>query len=361
MNTVTVDLGQRSYDILIEEQLLDKAGSCIAGLRPQATTAIVTNTTVAPLYAARLSAALTHSGIKTAVIELPDGEQFKTHDHLMHIYSSMLAAGLDRQSLLIALGGGVIGDMTGFAAATYMRGVPFIQIPTTLLAQVDSSVGGKTGVNLAEGKNLVGAFHQPLMVLIDPHVLKTLPARQLQSGAAEVVKTAVIHDAKFFDYLEHTAAGIAGADMAVLQTVIEACCRIKATITALDETEQGIRAFLNFGHTIGHAIETLTGYATYTHGEAVSIGMAATAHMSCKLGFCKNSDAERIIALLQNIGLPTALPRFSAAAYIKAILKDKKKMADALKMVFIKEIGTVFMRATAAQELHELLVNECSL
>ncbi len=174
------------------------------GLRPQGATAIVTNTTVAPLYAARLAAALQHSGFKPAVIELPDGEQFKTHDQLQHIYSSMLAAGLDRQSLLIALGGGVIGDMAGFAAATYMRGIPFIQIPTTLLAQVDSSVGGKTGVNLAEGKNLVGAFHQPLMVLIDPQVLKTLPARQLQSGTAEVVKSAVIHDAKFFDYLEQT-------------------------------------------------------------------------------------------------------------------------------------------------------------
>lgn len=361
MNTVTVDLGQRSYDILIEEQLLDKAGSCIAGLRTQGNTAIVTNTTVAPLYASRLAQTLKQSGFNTAVIELPDGEQFKTHDQLQRIYSSMLAAGLDRQSLLIALGGGVIGDMAGFAAATYMRGIPFIQIPTTLLAQVDSSVGGKTGVNLAEGKNLVGAFHQPLLVLIDPQVLSTLPARQLQSGAAEVVKSAVIHDAKFFEYLEHATSGIAGADMPVLQNVISTCCRIKASITSLDETEQGIRAFLNFGHTIGHAIETLTEYATYTHGEAVAIGMAVSAHMSCKLGFCKKGDAERLISLLQSIGLPTALPCFSAEAYIEAVLKDKKKTGSVLKMVFMKEIGTVFIRTTATQELYDLLVNQCSL
>ena len=361
MNTVTVDLGQRSYNILIEEQLLDKAGSCIAALCPQGATAIVTNTTVAPLYAARLAAALTNSGFTTVVIELPDGENFKTLDQLQHIYSSMLTAGLDRQSLLLALGGGVIGDMTGFAAATYMRGVPFIQIPTTLLAQVDSSVGGKTGVNLPEGKNLVGAFHQPRMVLIDPQVLRTLPARQLQSGTAEVVKSAVIHDAKFFEYLEQATSGIAGADLTVLQNVIATCCRIKASITSQDETEQGMRAFLNFGHTIGHAIETLTGYATYTHGEAVAIGMAASAQLSCRLGFCSKHDAERLIALLQNVGLPTALPCFSAADYMEAILKDKKKMADTLKMIFMREIGTVFIRITTAQELHELLVNECSL
>jgi 3-dehydroquinate synthase len=361
MNSVTVELGQRSYAIFIEEQLLDKAGSCIAEVHHEGTAAIVTNTTVAPLYAARLAAALKHSGFHAAVIKLPDGEQFKTLDQLQHIYSSMLAAGLDRQSLLIALGGGVIGDMTGFAASTYMRGIPFIQIPTTLLAQVDSSVGGKTGVNLVEGKNLVGAFYQPLMVLIDPQVLRTLPARQLLSGAAEVVKSAVIHDAEFFEYLEHAASGIAGADMSVLQNIISTCCRIKASITSQDETEQGIRAFLNFGHTIGHAIETLTGYTTYTHGEAVAMGMTASAQLSCRLGFCKKHDAERLITLLQCVGLPTALPVFSAAAYIDAILKDKKKMVDTLKMVFMKKIGEVFIRPTTASELHELLVKEFSV
>jgi shikimate kinase / 3-dehydroquinate synthase len=361
MNTVTVDLGHRSYDISIEEQLLDKAGSCIASLYTRGNTAIVTNTTVSPLYASRLTAALKNSGFRTSVIELPDGENFKSLEHLQHIYSSMLEAGLDRQSLLIALGGGVIGDMTGFAAATYMRGVPFIQIPTTLLAQVDSSVGGKTGVNLTEGKNLIGAFYQPLMVLIDPQVLRTLPPRQLQSGAAEVIKSAVIHDPVFFEYLEHSTSGIAAADMTVLQNIITTCCRIKASITSQDETEQGVRAFLNFGHTIGHAIETLTGYTSYTHGEAVAIGMAAVAQISYKLGFCKKNVAERVTALLQNVGLPTTLPCFPATAYIDAILKDKKKMADTLKFIFLEEIGTVFIRAITAQELHELLVNECSL
>ncbi|MCX5899276.1 MAG: 3-dehydroquinate synthase [Proteobacteria bacterium] len=361
MDTITVDLGRRSYEILIEELLLDKAGSFIRGLHLADSTAIITNTTIAPLYADRLAAALQASGFKPSIIKLPDGEQFKTLAHIQHIYSDMLAAGLDRQSLLIALGGGVIGDMTGFAAATFMRGIPCIQIPTTLLAQVDSSVGGKTGVNLAEGKNLVGAFHQPRLVLIDPKVLFTLPVRELQSGTAEVIKTAIIHDALFFEYLEHNTAGIARTDMAVLQHIITTCCRIKAKITSQDETEQGIRAFLNFGHTIGHAIETLTGYETYTHGEAVAIGMAAIARLSLKLGFCCDCDADRIVALLQLAGLPTALPCFSAAAYVDAILKDKKKRADTIKMVFLKEIGVVFSREITAQQLHDLLINECNL
>jgi 3-dehydroquinate synthase len=361
MNTVTVELGQRSYDILVEEQLLDRAGSYILNVHPSSTTAIITNTTIAPLYASRIKATLENAGFKTSVIELPDGEQYKNLTQIQHVYSVMLAAGLDRQSLLIALGGGVIGDMSGFAAATYMRGVPFIQIPTTLLAQVDSSIGGKTGVNLVEGKNLVGAFHQPLMVLIDPMVLKTLPERELRSGSAEVIKSAIIHDVPFFEFLEKNASGIASTDIAVLHNIIISCCRIKGAITSQDETELGIRAFLNFGHTIGHAIETLTGYKTCTHGEAVAIGMAAIARLSLKMGFCSKSDADRISALLMSAGLPTALPRFPASAYVEAILKDKKKISESIKMVFLKKIGSVFLRLTTAQELLELLSNECNL
>ena len=358
MDAITVDLGLRSYEIFIEEQLLDKAGSSIDSLLGTRNTAIITNTTIAPLYAERLAAALKASGLKTSIIELPDGEQFKTIANIQHIYSAMLTAGLDRQSLLIALGGGVIGDMTGFAAATFMRGIDFIQIPTTLLAQVDSSVGGKTGVNLTEGKNLVGAFHQPRMVLIDPQVLSTLDVRELQSGAAEVIKTAIIHDASLFEYLEKNTGKIASVNMTVLQHIITTCCRIKAAITSEDETEQGIRAFLNFGHTIGHAIETLTRYETYTHGEAVAIGLAAIAQLSSKLGFCCQSDADRIVSLIQLAGLPTTLPFFSATDYVAAILKDKKKTANAIKMVFLKKIGGVFLREIPAQKLCELLLNK---
>ena len=358
MDTITVDLGQRSYSIFIEEQLLDKAGSSVDSLLGSRNTAIITNTTIAPLYADRLAATLKASGFKTSIIKMPDGEQFKTLERIQHIYSNILAAGLDRQSLLIALGGGVIGDMTGFAAATFMRGIDFIQIPTTLLAQVDSSIGGKTGVNLTEGKNLVGAFHQPRMVLIDPQVLSSLDVRELQSGTAEVIKTAIIHDASFFEYLEKNTWKIAGIDMTVLQHIITSCCRIKATITSKDETEQGIRAFLNFGHTIGHAIETLTLYAAYTHGEAVAIGMATIAQLSSKMGFCRKADADRIVALLQLAGLPTTLPLFSTTDYVSAILKDKKKTTDTIKMVFLKKIGEVFLKEVTAQQLCELMLNK---
>jgi len=358
MDTITVDLGLRSYKIFIEEQLLDQAGASIDSLLGKRNTVIITNTTIAPLYADRLATALNASGFMPSIIELPDGEQFKTLDQIQHIYSKMLTAALDRKSLLIALGGGVIGDMAGFAAATFMRGIDFIQVPTTLLAQVDSSVGGKTGVNLTEGKNLVGAFHQPRMVLIDPQVLRTLNVRELQSGTAEVIKTAIIHDALFFEYLEKNVEKIASVDMTVLQHIITICCRIKATITSEDETEQGIRAFLNFGHTIGHAIETLTRYETYTHGEAVAIGMAAIAQLSLKMGFCCKSDADRIIALLQLAGLPTTLPLFSATDYVAAILKDKKKAVDTIKMVFLKKIGEVFLREITAQQLCELMLNK---
>jgi len=355
MNTLTVDLGSRSYKIFIEEQLLDKAGSSIDSLLATRRAAIITNTTIAPLYAGRLATALTASGFETSIIELPDGEQFKTLDRIHGMYSEMLAAGLDRQSVLIALGGGVVGDMTGFAAATFMRGIDFIQIPTTLLAQVDSSVGGKTGVNLTEGKNLIGSFHQPRIVLIDPQVLTTLDIRELQSGTSEVIKTAIIRDASFFEFLEQNIQGIATCDMAVLQHIIATCCRTKAAIISEDETEQGIRAFLNFGHTIGHAIETLTRYETYTHGEAVAIGMAAISHLSSKLGFCSLNDANRIVALIQRAGLPTTLPSFSPEDYCAAILKDKKKTADIIKIVFLKQIGEVFLREISAAQLCELL------
>jgi len=361
MDKITVDLDSRSYDIIIDAHLLDAAGTAVRKLHPAQSAAIVTNTTVGPLYTGRLEAALHRAGFKTAIIELPDGEQFKTLAHVEYLYSRMIEAGLDRQSMLIALGGGVIGDMTGFAAATFMRGIAFMQIPTTLLAQVDSSVGGKTGVNLPEGKNLVGAFHQPRLVLIDPTVLGTLPLRELQSGTAEVIKTATIADASFFHYLENNNPLTASSSAAVFQQVIATCCRIKATITSQDETEQGIRAFLNFGHTIGHAIETLTGYAAYTHGEAVAMGMAAMTQLSSRLGYCASYDAERVLRIIHNSGLPTDLPSFDAPSYVHAVLKDKKKAAESVKMVFLKKIGEVFLMEVTAGRLLELFHKELGL
>jgi len=357
METVPVELGSRSYTIHIEEQLLDCAGSFIQKLALSENAAIITNMTIAPLYAARLAASLEKAGIKAALITLPDGEKYKTLGQIEHIYSQLLGSGLDRKSFLIALGGGVIGDMTGFAAATFMRGIPFIQIPTTLLAQVDSSVGGKTGVNLKEGKNLAGAFYQPRIVLIDPQVLVTLDPCELRSGLAEVIKTAVIHDAALFKYLEANTPAATAADIPVLKHIIANCCKTKAQITSRDETELGIRAHLNFGHTIGHAIEVLTGFSTYSHGEAVAMGMAAITRLSGKFGYCESSAALRVERLIHLAGLPFELPFFSASDYVDAILKDKKKSAGTVNMVFFKAIGSVFLRAVSAGELFEIMSN----
>ncbi len=354
MHTQRVELGQRSYDIYLENGLLQRAGQVLGTRNLHKAVTIITNTTIAPLYLEVLKISLHKQGFKTREIILPDGEQYKTLDSMRSIYDTLLEFGLDRSSSLIALGGGVIGDMTGFAAATFLRGIPFVQIPTTLLAQVDSSVGGKTGVNLPGGKNMVGSFYQPVAVLIDPLVLETLPVRELRAGISEVIKYGIINDQDLFGFLEANMPSILNLDTKSIAEVIIRCCRIKAVITSQDETEKGVRAHLNFGHTVGHAVETLTGYSKYLHGEAVAIGIVAAAVLSCSLGFCGEADVTRITNLIQAAGLPATVPPFSVADYTNAMLKDKKKSGSTLNFVLVKQVGEVCLSPVSQDQLEIL-------
>lgn len=355
METVRVELGSRSYDIYIAHGLIERAGHILSGIIPNKHIAIITNATIAPLYLEPLIEALNAHGFKTGKIILPDGEQFKTLDSMRVIYDQLLGLELDRSCCLIALGGGVIGDMTGFAAATFLRGIPFVQIPTTLLAQVDSSVGGKTGVNLPGGKNMVGAFNQPAAVLIDPLVLGTLPSRELRAGMAEVIKYGIISDPGFFAFLEESMHSVLQLDAETVSMVIRKCCLNKADITAQDETEKGIRAYLNYGHTLGHAVETLTGYSRFLHGEAVAIGMLAAAQLSRALGFCEPEDVGRIDALIKSAGLPVTIPPFPISDYLQAMLKDKKKTGSIINVVLMKRIGDVFLQPVSQDQLQVFL------
>lgn len=357
MFSVRVDLGERGYDILIEPASLCRAGPAIADSCRSRTIAIVTDTAVAPLYLEPVAASLRNAGFTVHTLSLPSGEQHKTLTTISGIYNALCGFGLDRTSLLAALGGGVIGDMTGFAAATYLRGIPFVQIPTTLLAQVDSSIGGKTGVNLSQGKNLVGAFYQPIRVLIDPDVLRSLPEREFRSGLAEVVKYGVIRHPPLFDHIAAHLDDVFALETDILAFIIGKCCEIKAAITGRDETEQGIRAILNFGHTIGHAVETLTGYKTHTHGEAVAVGMAAAARLSRRWNLCSLDTCERIDRLLQAAGLPVALPPFTPEEYLSVIMHDKKKSGDEPRMVLLREIGSVTVETVPGGRILEALGN----
>ena len=351
MDSVRVNLGDRSYLILIKSSLLNESGEIIFSSNVGKNAVVITNTTVGPLYLAPLLKSLEEALFHVDVITIPDGEQHKTLFWMEQIYDQLLSFDLDRNSPVIALGGGVIGDIAGFAAATYLRGLPLVQIPTTLLSQVDSSVGGKTGVNLPQGKNMVGAFYQPRTVLIDPLVLRTLDTRELRSGLAEVIKYSIISDQKFFSYLQSNIDRALKLDQSVLPAIIKTCCTIKAAITSQDEREGGIRAVLNFGHTIGHAIETLTQYREYSHGEAVSIGMAAAAKLSAAWGYSSADDCRQLITLLEAAGLPTRLPAFPASDYLQAIQKDKKRAGGNIRMVLMKGIGEVSIEEVSAEKL----------
>ncbi len=337
MKTFHVNLGDRSYPIYVGANLLDQTDLLarhIAGER----VAIVTNETVKPFYLARVRTAL--ASYRPLEIVLPDGEQHKTLEVLSHIFDALLGARCDRRTTLIALGGGVIGDMTGFAAATYQRGVPFLQIPTTLLAQVDSSVGGKTGVNHALGKNMIGAFYQPRAVVIDTDSLKTLPARELSAGLAEVIKYGLIRDREFFDWIEANVDKLLARDTVAVAEAIERSCRNKAEVVAADELEAGVRATLNFGHTFGHAIENGLGYGEWLHGEAVGAGMALAADLSRRLGWLTAADVARIKRLLQRAQLPVAAPPALTPARFRELMSvDKKVLAGKLRLVLLKGIG----------------------
>lgn len=335
---IHIDLAERGYDILIGADLIGRAGT-YADLPAGTTAVVVTNTTVAPLLAERLVAALRTRFAQVQVIELPDGESHKDWGTLNLIFDALLAAACDRKTTLFALGGGVIGDMTGFAAACYMRGVPYVQIPTTLLAQVDSSVGGKTAINHPMGKNMIGVFNQPLRVVADLDTLATLPERELIAGLAEVIKYGPIADAAFLDWIDANLDALKARDEAALAHAIKRSCEIKAWVVAQDEREAGLREILNFGHTFGHAIETGLGYGAWLHGEAVGCGMVMGAELSARLGLIDAAYAQRIQRIVERAGLPIIGPRLGTARYLDLMRHDKKSRAGAIRFVVIEAPG----------------------
>ncbi|WKB51931.1 3-dehydroquinate synthase [Eleftheria terrae] len=342
--SVAIDLADRSYDIRIGTGLLGDEAS-YAGLPAAACAVIVTNETVAPLYAARVRQALSARYARVLEIQLPDGEVHKDWDSLNRIFDRLLEAGCDRKTVLFALGGGVIGDMTGFAAACYMRGVPFVQLPTTLLAQVDSSVGGKTAINHPRGKNMIGAFYQPLRVLADLDTLDTLPPRELSAGLAEVIKYGPIADPSFLDWIESHLDALLARDKAALAHAVQRSCEIKAWVVGQDERESGLRAILNFGHTFGHAIEAGLGYGEWLHGEAVGCGMVMASELSARLGLVGADFVERMRRLIQRAGLPVAGPRaLSASRYLELMRVDKKSEGGEIRFVVVEALGRAGMR-----------------
>lgn len=337
MKTLHVALGERSYPIYIGEQLLSEADLFAAHIKGKEVL-IVTNETVAPLYLDEVKSAL--SAYRSATVILPDGEQFKTLEIMQRIFDGLLQARMSRQATILALGGGVIGDMAGFAAACYQRGVPFIQVPTTLLSQVDSSVGGKTAVNHPLGKNMIGAFYQPQCVFADTSTLKTLDDRQFAAGLAEVIKYGLINDAEFFDWLEANMTGLVARQFELLAQAISRSCQDKADIVAADEREMGVRALLNLGHTFGHAIETGCGYGVVLHGEAIAIGMAMAADLSERLGWLDMTTVERIKAVLTAAGLPVTVPaEMTAERFMDLMAVDKKVQDGAIRLILLKAIG----------------------
>jgi 3-dehydroquinate synthase len=318
--------------------------------------AVVTNTTVAPLYAGSLEAALERAGATVQRITLPDGEAHKSWQTLDLIFEALLEAQADRRTVLVALGGGVVGDMAGFAAATYQRGVPHLQVPTTLLAQVDSSVGGKTAINHPLGKNMVGAFHQPLAVVADTAVLASLPSREYAAGLAEVAKYGAIHDLQFLGWLEANAQALCARDAAALAHAIRRSCEIKAVIVGEDERESGARALLNFGHTFGHAIESAKGYGEVLHGEAVATGMALAARLSARQGRIPERDAQRLIALLERLGLDVSVPRFAPEKWLEFMGRDKKNESGRITLILLDALGRgTIVKDTPPEELRAFL------
>ncbi len=361
--TVAIDLGDRSYPIRIGTGLLGDAAT-YAGL-PRATAAlIVTNTTVGPLYAGRLRAALAPHHRDVHVVELPDGEAYKDWATLNRIFDALLGHGCDRRTVLYALGGGVVGDMTGFAAASYMRGVPFVQVPTTLLAQVDSSVGGKTAINHPLGKNMVGAFYQPHLVVCDLGTIATLPPREVSAGLAEIVKYGPIADMAFMGWLEENMEALRAGDPAALAHAVHRSCEIKAAVVGQDEREAGLRAILNFGHTFGHAIESGLGYGAWLHGEGVGAGMVMAATLSQRLGLVDAAFVDRLTALVARAGLPTAGPRIdagdNAGRYLRLMRLDKKSEAGDIRFVLIDGPGRAVVRGAPDALVREVVEACCA-
>ncbi|MEO5606397.1 MAG: 3-dehydroquinate synthase [Polaromonas sp.] len=355
---VLIDLAERSYPIFIGTSLLGNPQ--VYQQLPKASTGlVVSNTTVAPLYAGQLVQALKAHYAKVLLVALPDGEVYKDWPTLQLIFDALLESGCDRKTVLFALGGGVVGDMTGFAAASYMRGVPFVQVPTTLLAQVDSSVGGKTAINHPLGKNMIGAFYQPQLVVCDLDVLQTLPQRELSAGLAEVIKYGPIADMAFFDWIEANLDALLAKEPAALAHAIQRSCQIKAWVVGQDERESGLRAILNFGHTFGHAIESGLGYGKWLHGEGVGCGMVMAAHLSQRLGLVDAAFVERLTTLVRRAGLPVKAPVLSAndnaGRYLELMRVDKKSEAGEIRFVVIDGPGQAAVRAAPDALVREVI------
>lgn len=358
MRTVNVALAERTYPIRIGQSLLSKPELILPYLKSPRV-AIVTNEVVASLLLIRLVEGLTEAGVQVTSIILPDGESHKDWSTLNQIFDGLLGARCERSTTLIALGGGVIGDMTGFAAATYQRGVPFIQIPTTLLSQVDSSVGGKTAINHPLGKNMIGAFYQPRLVLADIDTLQTLPEGELKAGLAEVIKYGFIRDLPFLEWLEANLDAILAKDPAALAYAVERSCINKAEVVANDETEQGERALLNLGHTFGHAIEAGLGFGVWLHGEAVAAGTVMAAELSARLGMLATEDVARVRKILERAGLPVAGPKLGAERYIELMRHDKKVESGRLRLILLNAIGQGIIHDSASLDDIEAAINAC--
>ncbi|WP_303722650.1 3-dehydroquinate synthase [Malonomonas rubra] len=348
-NKIVVGLDDRSYEIIFGSGVFTSLPEFLENIRFSKRLVVITNPTVMAYHGERLMQVFSSVNQHPLIITIPDGEEYKTLSTLTSIYDQLMAAGIDRSSGVLAFGGGVVGDVAGFAAATYMRGIPCVQVPTTLLSQVDSSVGGKTAVNHAQGKNIIGAFSQPRLVCIDVDFLRTLPEREYRAGIAEVVKYGVIRNYPFFEWLEENVEALNLRDTSALLHAIKTSCQTKADIVEIDEKEGSLRAILNYGHTFGHAVETLTGYKSYLHGEAVSIGMVVAAKVAAQEMLCSADDVNRIAALLCRFGLPTTPPDFSVREYVASMMHDKKVSQGMLRMVLNRGIGDCLV-----QEIHNL-------
>ena len=355
---VSIELGPRSYDILIGSRLIDDDAS-YAGLPESHAAVIVTNPKVAPLYAARLKSALSRRHALVSVLEVPDGERFKVWSSLDRIFDTLLEQACDRHTLLYALGGGVVGDMTGFAAACYMRGIDYVQVPTTLLAQVDSSVGGKTAINHPAGKNMIGAFHQPLRVIADLDTIDTLPPREVTAGLAEIIKYGPIADDAFFGWIEDHLDALASRDKAALAYAVRRSCEIKAAVVGADEREGGLRAILNFGHTFAHAIEAGLGYGEWLHGEAVGCGMVMAADLSVRCGWIDAGYAARIERLVERAGLPTKAPQLGVERYIELMRVDKKARGGEIRFVLLEAPGRAGVHSADQALVAEVIEQRC--
>ncbi|MGF1538178.1 MAG: 3-dehydroquinate synthase [Elainellaceae cyanobacterium] len=351
MTAIPIQLPADRYDVVIASGSLDQLGESLKAVLPGQRLLLVSNPTVFDHYGAQAIASLEQAGFAIATCLLPDGESYKHLGSIQTIYDAALAHKLERSSTMVSLGGGVIGDMTGFAAATWLRGIRFVQVPTTLLAMVDASVGGKTGVNHPQGKNLIGAFHQPRQVVIDPQVLATLPVREFRAGMAEVIKYGIIWDAELFEMLEAAPSLQPDMPAALLQTILIRSCQAKADVVSQDEKEAGLRAILNYGHTLGHAVESLTGYHSVNHGEAVAIGMVAAGAIAAELGYWDGALAERQNRLIATAGLPTTMPKLDSNSILDALTADKKVKQGRVRFVLPTALGAATLVDQVPQEV----------